>query len=292
VKTGSQHSESQITQIEQRLPKDWRKHVRQFSGSEENERTSPWYLDPAVAVQKREVHRRFIHACVQGLEVKRFLKTDLFEEANGPDQLLFDLFPPEVEALGLDISFETVRRAWQRGGKNFLALAADLRHVPQRPGSMDLIISTSTLDHLENANEMSSALSELAALLRPGGRLIITVDNLENPLYRPMRWASRRGWLPFELGYTTSMQGLCRALESAGLEVTDRAWLLHNPRLLTTALCLGLRKVLGRRADGPIRFMLNTFALLNRLPLRRWTACFIAACAVRRTKPPRSSSRR
>ncbi len=287
MKAGLLPSEPQVTFVEQRLPKEWRKFVDQFPGSERNQATASWYLDPAVAVQKREVHRRLIYAWARDLEIKRYLKTDLFEEANGPDQLLFGLFPDEARAVALDISLETVRRAWRRGGRNFLALAADARHVPLRPVSMDLIISTSTLDHLAHESELTSALKELAALLRPGGRLVITMDNLENPLYRPMRWAFRLGWLPVQIGHTTNMEGLCRALASAGLEVTGRSWLLHNPRLLTTVLCLGLRKALGRRADGPIRLMLNTFTLLDRVPVRRWSACFIAACAVRRPQPER-----
>jgi len=121
----------------------------------------------------------------------------------------------------------------------------------------------------------------VAGLLRPGGLLIVTLDNLENPLYRPLRWASRRGWTPFSLCYTVSMKGLTRALTGIGLEVTHTELLLHNPRGVTTLLCLALRKLLGRRADLPVRALLGAFSLLGRLPSRRWTACFIAACARR-----------
>ena len=51
-----------------------------------------WYLDPLVASQKREEFQRLITAWSQGSNLRSVLKTDLFEEANGVDQLLFDSF--------------------------------------------------------------------------------------------------------------------------------------------------------------------------------------------------------
>ena len=239
-----------------------------------------WYLDPVAAEQKGRVHRELVHRWANGLEIRTFLKTDLFEEANGADQILFDLYPPESRAVGMDLVEATASRARQRSPNPSLRfLVCDIRHPALKPGSLDLIVSTSTLDHLENAEEFEACLAEVAGLLRPGGLLIVTLDNLENPLYRPLRWASRRGWTPFPLGYTVSMKGLTRALTGIGLEVTHTELLLHNPRVVTTLLCLAFRKLLGRRADLPVRALLGIFSLLGHLPSRRWTACFIAACA-------------
>ena len=241
-----------------------------------------WYLDPVAAEQKRRVHRELVHRWARGLEVRTFLKTDLFEEANGADQIFFDLYPPDSRAVGMDLAEATARRAWRRCPNPAARfLVCDIRRPALRPGALDLIVSTSTLDHLESAEEFRACLAELAELLRPGGLLIVTVDNLENPFYRPLRWASRRGWTPFSLGYTVSMQGLTRVLTGLGLEVTHTGLLLHNPRMVTTLLCLAFRKLLGRRADLPVRALLGMFSLLGRLPSRRWTACFIAACARR-----------
>jgi hypothetical protein len=71
-------------------------------------------------------------------------------------------------------------------------------------------------------------------------------------------------------------------LEQAGLEVLDSRMLIHNPRLISTILFLALRRLLGRRADGPIAFLLHAFAALERLPTREFTGCF---SAVRARKP-------
>ncbi len=239
-----------------------------------------WYLDPVAARQKRQVHLDMVRTWAGNLGVRTFLKTDLFEEANGMDHILFDLYPIGVKALGMDVDAGTVSRAAaQCSNSSARFLACDVRAPALRPGSLDLIVSTSTLDHLRDAADFQSSLAALSGLLRKGGLFIVTMDNLENPLYRPLRWLSRRGWVPFSLGYTVSKAGLNRALVEAGMEVVANEWLLHNPRLVTTLLCLGLRRLLGRWADGPVRGLLGLFALLGYLPTRRWTACFIAACA-------------
>jgi len=252
-------------------------------------KSSSWYLDPVVAEQRRRTHQDLVHRWARDLEVRRFLKTDLFEEANGADQILFDLYSAEIQAFGMDLIEDTVRRARVRSpNPSSRFLVCDIRRLALKPGCLDLIVSTSTLDHLESAEEFHACLHELAGLLRPGGLLVVTLDNIENPLYRPLRWASRRGWVPFALGYTAPMREVTSVLTELGFEVTHTELLLHNPRMVTTLLCLALRRLLGRRADGPVRALLGLFSQFNRLPSRRWTACFIAACARRPLCPPSS----
>lgn len=242
-----------------------------------------WYLDPVVALQKKQVHLEFIRRCTRDAEPRVILKTDLFEESGGWDQTLFDLYRPGQTAVGMDIAAGTVMEAARRcpsPGIHFLA--CDIRRPALRPESMDMVVSLSTLDHMESEADFLAGLSELVLLLKPGGRLIVTLDNPQNPLYHPLRWASRRGWLPFKLGYTASMREMNRLLTKLGLEICANDWLLHNPRMVSTLLFLGLRKRLRERADGPIRALLTLFAVLGRLPTRKWTACFVAVCAQRR----------
>ncbi|HYW44115.1 MAG TPA: class I SAM-dependent methyltransferase [Bryobacteraceae bacterium] len=243
-------------------------------------RKSPsWYLDPLVAAQKRRVHQELVWRWTRGVAVRRVLKTDSFEEAHGDDCILFDLFPPAY-SLGMDLALSTARRAQSRcPSERVRFLVSDARSLAVRPESMDAIVSTSTLDHFDTRAEFERAIGQLAGVLRPGGVLVITLDNPRNPLYCLLRWASRRDWLPFRLGYTTALPGLARCLEDAGLEVTATGALIHNPRMVSTLLFRALRLLLGRRADGPIRGLLEAFATLERLPTRRFTACFVAVCA-------------
>jgi len=262
------------------------KEPRAASGAEWERlgaRKSPsWYLDPLVAAQKRRVHQELVWRWTQGVSIRRALKTDSFEEAHGDDCILFDLFP-QAHAFGMDLAFSTARRAQTRSpNERIRFLASDVRDLAIRPGSLDAIVSTSTLDHFDTRAEFERALGQLAGALRPGGVLVVTLDNPWNPVYPFLRWAGRHGWLPFRLGYTTPLPGLVRALQNAGLAVTATDTLIHNPRVVSTLLFRSLRLLLGRRADIAIRPLLAAFAALGRLPTRRFTACFMA---VRAHKP-------
>jgi SAM-dependent methyltransferase len=255
--------------------------ARQWERLAERPRPS-WYLDPLVAKQKRRLHLELVQRWA-GARPARVLKTDLFEEAYGDDHLLLDICPGARATIGIDQTPTTVRQArarWPRAGAHFLV--SDVRRLALRSGSLDLVVSNSTLDHFDSAGDFHDALAELARVLRPGGRLVVTMDNPQNLLYQLLRWASRLGLTPVPLGYTTSLSTLARSLEAAGLEVQEVATLIHNLRGVSTLLFLGLRRLLGPRADGPIRGALRLFAGLERLPTRRFTACFVAACARKR----------
>lgn len=239
---------------------------------------SAWYLDPLVARQKRLLHQQLIRRWAGERFVGLLLKTDLFEESHGQDQILFDLYP-DAAVIGIDISHACARRAAERSpNRRCHFLTADVTQIPLRDSCMDLVISTSTLDHFEKASQLHAALAEIQRVLRPGGVAIITMDNGENPLYWLLRWTSRRGWTPFRLGQTVSLKELAALLGRTGLEVASTDVLIHNPRLVSTGVFLLLRRLLGRFADGPIRGLLTVFSWLDRLPTRRWTACFVAAC--------------
>jgi SAM-dependent methyltransferase len=246
-----------------------------------------WYLDPLVARQKRDLHLELIERWTAGCHPSRVLKTDVFEDAFGEDHILADLLPGARIRIGMDVAPTTVEHARSRcAAASACFFAGDVRRLPLRAESIDVIVSNSTLDHFDSAADFRLALQELARVLRPGGRLLVTMDNLLNPFYLVLRWASRLRGAPFHLGYTTSQAGLVKALEDAGLEVVDRGTLIHNPRGLSTVLVLALRRMLGPRADGPIRTLLRLFARLERLPTRGFTACFVGACA---RKPARES---
>jgi SAM-dependent methyltransferase len=238
-----------------------------------------WYLDPLVAQQKRELHLRWIARNVPATSrIRSVLKTDLFEEAYGRDELLFTLpFDADLK-IGLDLDGGTVVRAESRG-HGCCFLNADVRHLPLGDGCLDVVLSNSTLDHFVAEQDIEQSLRELARVLKTGGILLVTLDNPRNPLFLLFRAAV--GWLglSYPLGKTLSRRKLLRMLNDAGLEAESTDWLIHNPRFVSTLLFLALRRMLGAGADGSIRWLLAAFSRLGHLPTRGFTGAFVGACA-------------
>ena len=247
----------------------------------EPENSDAWYLDPLAAEHKRRTNLEVVQDAIKGLREppRVVLKTDLFEEANGTDQLLYDLDLGQTLAAGFDLSMDATARARQRvPGADCRLFVSDARKVALKSNSVDLIISTSTLDHMGAAVDLENALRELYRVLRPGGRMALTLDNPWNPVYPILRVICAIPGAPFELGYTTTRAGLDAVLRKVGF--TARSWrpIVHNPRLASTAYFLALRKMFGNRADGAIAKSLGLFDRLEKLPTRWISCCFIAVC--------------
>jgi SAM-dependent methyltransferase len=240
-----------------------------------------WYLDPLVAAQKREVHLQWIaRNVVAGSRIETLLKTDLFEEAYGRDELLFSLPLDANIKIGFDIDGGTVERAARRGGGPHCGfMNADVRSLPLEDACVDVVLSNSTLDHFNTEAEIDDSLRELARVLKPGGTLLVTLDNPRNPLFLALRASPRWLGLSFSLGKTLPLRKLLSILERAGLEVQSTDWLIHNPRFVSTLIFLALRKSLGRHADRPIGWLLSAFSKLGDLPTRGFTGAFVGACA-------------
>jgi SAM-dependent methyltransferase len=240
-----------------------------------------WYLDPLTAAQKRNEHLEWIRRNVpSGMRIQGILKTDLFEEAYGQDELLFSLPFDGSLRLGCDVSAATVARAADRGrDRGCRFINADVRRLPLADECMDVVLSNSTLDHFGTELEIEESLFELTRVLKPGGILLVTLDNPRNPLFILLRAAVPWMGLPFRLGKTLSPRKLRRILDQAGLEIQSTGSLIHNPRFLSTLLFLMLRGLFGSRADRAIQWLLEAFSRFGNLPTRGITAVFITACA-------------
>jgi len=245
-----------------------------------------WYLDALVASQKREVHLEWIRRHVPAERMAALLKTDCFEEAHGHDELLFSLPVPAGLKIGIDIDACTAHlAACRRSCASSRFASADVRCLPFATGSFDLVLSNSTLDHFERACDLAISVRELARVLKPGGLLLITLDNPQNPLYRIFRSASRWCGLAFRLGHTASRKELATMLEASGLTVLATDWLIHNPRFLSTLLFLTVRRLAPAQSDRIITASLRLFARLGTLPTRPYTAAFVALCARKPAEP-------
>jgi len=143
-----------------------------------------------------------------------------------------------VPRVMMDISLRVVCAACLAGSPMQRACVTDIRALAWRPASCDLVYSPSTLDHFLHGRDIPAALSELGVVLRPGGRLLLTLDNPSNPLVR----ARNALWqlvgpvnplIPFPMGRTLSRAALVNVLERVGFEVLRSGYVVHAPRTVT-----------------------------------------------------------
>ena len=167
------------------------------------------------------------------------------------------------------------------------AASADVRALPCKSGSFDAVVSLSTLDHFENARDISSALSELFRVLKPNGMLILTLDNGANPIVAvrnalPYALTHAIGLVPYPVGRTLTPGRARAAVTRAGFTVSEMITIMHSPRVLAVPLMSAVEKRAWRSLqDGILRTVL-AFERLGSLRTRRLTGHFIA---IRANKP-------
>ena len=95
----------------------------------------------------------------------------------------------------------------------------DLRELPhhaERLGKFDQIICTECIEHVMNDEKL---VKDLAALLKPGGRLLLTTPHADHRALRHEKLTDKEDGGHVRWGYTEErLREICRA---AGLEVVD-----------------------------------------------------------------------
>jgi 2-polyprenyl-3-methyl-5-hydroxy-6-metoxy-1,4-benzoquinol methylase len=228
-----------------------------------------------------QVNRELVTRWLPQAPIGRTLKTDLFDEAVGDG-----LCPLQgaVSMIGIDLSSTAVARAVVCHSR-VTGIVADVRELPFKSRSFDFVMSISTLDHLSRESEIEDALAEFNRVLRPGGALVITMDNTRNPVValRSMIQASllRLGALPYFTGVSCDAHGLQRLLAETGFDVVNETTVLHSPRVLAVAVAR-LLDIIQVRSLG--RFYLRLLGRFERLASSRTanvTGYFVAARAVK-----------
>lgn len=241
------------------------------------------YLDKLVARQKKDEHLRLISRAINPELEQVVLKTDLFEEVDTATSLVDSL---GIKFLyGIDVSASVVDKAREFFVAKEIAgevSQADVRNLIFKDDFFDAVISTSTLDHFESKEEIYSSLDEIKRVLKPGGRLLITLDNPHNPTYYLLKILSFLNVTPYYIGKTLSMKELNTYLTEIGFTVSLNTVIIHNPRIISTLLFKGLRCLFGNNilADRLIGFFLKIFEFCGTTFLAKYTGCFIATEAV------------
>ena len=242
---------------------------------------------PTGALWRRHsdaVNRRLVRHWLAGRQLRRVLKTDLWDEAVA-DGVAPALADHADEVHGVDVAPLTVaaaarRHPWLRTAE------ADVRSVPAGDGAYDGILSLSTLDHLPGRPEVEDGLWELRRVLRRGGELLITFDNRANPVVAlrnalPARARRATGLVPYPGGGRPRETGALAAHRARGVR--------RAPQLGRTALPSGDRRsgrgaaeARGERAAERLAGRLMAWERLSELPTRQITGHFVVVQARRR----------
>jgi len=220
------------------------------------------------------------------------LKTDLYEEALGHG-LLPDLCRGEVRVVGMDLSWEIVRRAraqLSQQGCHPLLVTCDARHLPFVARSFAVVVSFSTLDHFTDASDLFRGLEELTRVMRDDGTAIVTLDNRANPVIAlrnrfSHRTRTRLRITPYYVGATYTPGELVTALRSLDMNVVDMEAVLHCPRIVVIWV-LRVVLTLGGWGGKAILRLLRRFEGLARWPTRYRTGYYLAFRAEKRALSP------
>jgi SAM-dependent methyltransferase len=256
------------------LARYWDASLRQF-------RQSPQRL---WRVHSDAVNGALVTDWLPASNVGTVLKTDLFDEALGEG--LYPLMASTAQRdVGLDLSFNTVQAAKAR----YPALAApqaDVRRLPFAASAFDCIVSNSTLDHFESKAQIIIALREFHRVLRPGGQLLLTLDNPLNPLIAlrnalPFSLWQHMGAVSYYVGATLGPISLRRTLAQLGFEVKEMRALMHCPRVIAIPLAWALEKYARPATQRRYLQFLMAFERLSPWPLGLASGHFVAAKAVK-----------
>lgn len=209
------------------------------------------------------------------------LKTDLFDEAVSIG--LRQVLSRHITLVGIDISVRIVQAANLRWF-GLKGVGSDVRRMAFAGDTFTGVISNSTLDHFDTRKEIVSSVGEIHRILKPGGFLIITLDNLANPLIILRNWLPYRllhclGIVPYKIGATMGPGMLCQVLEQVGFDVLDVDAVMHCPRILAVALADMMEGVENHKRFFKALMMLERLSIL---PTRFLTGHMVAILAIKR----------
>jgi SAM-dependent methyltransferase len=136
---------------------------------------SPW-KKTLKGILVRQLYSKLINYAVKftsGPGSKLLLKTDLWVECLGIDQL--ESMEGGFEIVGIDFS-KAICACSKPMMANRNILCSDIKHLPFKSASFNIIVDISTIDHV-HYSEASGVIGEYARLLKPSGILLVCIDS-------------------------------------------------------------------------------------------------------------------
>jgi SAM-dependent methyltransferase len=140
--------------------------------------------------------------------------------------------------------------------------------LPYRDGSFDRVVSVETMEHVFRPDR-PRVMSELARVLKPGGRIALSTPNPGSPIERvkqlAVRWPALRRRLPsscfpeaaddleayhpYRYHHPLTLEELVRGLEAVGIRIHGSRRFLWVPKTLPDSL-LGAGQAAERAAEA------------------------------------------
>lgn len=170
-----------------------------------------WKADPLASTGERRLEQVCGH--VQRLRPGRLLDLGC---GDGRFARLVKTACPGVTIHGCDVSGAALSRT--EGLDRSYVVDLDANPLPEADESFDVVTASEVLEHLSDPRH---ALAEAKRVLRPGGRLVVTVPNIA---FWRFRWQALRGEVPSVTAderhlHSYNAASLRRLLESEGFRV-------------------------------------------------------------------------
>jgi SAM-dependent methyltransferase len=230
------------------------------------------------------VNSRLWAECMHLRRVGSLLKTDSFDEIAGRG--LYPMLTQRSDILiCIDISDRVLHKAACRYD-SLNGVNADVRTLPFGDEAFNAIFSNSTLDHFNTQSDIVKSLHEFYRILKPSGRLIITMDNPENPIVAirnalPFPVLNRLGITPYYIGRTLSHRRLSYHLKAAGFEIDSVTAIMHFPRIFIVLLSLFFERAGNRGYRQALLSLFMAFENLQNYSTRYLTGNFVAVSAIK-----------
>ncbi len=125
-------------------------------------------------------------------------------------------------------------------------------------------------------------------MLRPGGQLLLTLDNGLNPFVAlrnalPFKLLNSLGIVPYYVGKTFSPARLRGVLKKLNFEVAEMTCIMHFPRFIAVLIARILEKYSGQSVQKRFLRYLMAFEHLSKWPTRLLTGQFVAVKAIKKS---------
>ena len=149
----------------------------------------------------------------------------ILDVACGVGELSLKIARRGGEIYGIDMSEDAIDFAKRLSGRAKIACEfkiGDAEHLPYPDDNFDKIVCSSSLEHFKDD---SQALQEMRRVLKPKGRIVLTVDSLTYPISNELKDKHRE--MCFVAHYYT-LETLEETLNNTGFEMYRSGYLLNS----------------------------------------------------------------